>query len=734
MEFRSPDEGEEPISDERWAAYFSLDYEGRCPKCDSKAGRSKVGLSEAELRSNAQLRSKHARLMHNVSKRSINKRKDDPKDPLVTCHYHPPDHQCRMSNLSRCRKKAFEKYIIRCKGHLDKARERLKENIKGSKKHTRIHENSKCMSKCMSTLELGEPITKRDYIRGNWEEGSNKFVICSREEAQEILRETGPPRLPILILPIPNDVVGRRKLIRYYHKLIRRIKSGPPLHVFDYSKDANNHDPELMPAAETMQQYELGKGPVLNILNIPMDPEEEDWMGEIEGFNLVSELYEEAKERGVDLSCLLKAIRVSLVATPDAMSLDHIDKHGFITRLKLWSGYKFWNIACEKHRKMLEEVVKSGEYSGKRFTIFLEAGCELIQPAGTLHSVLSHEENAITSCFMYWHPSMIQDILDQTFFEIHNPDITNDAHVSCFVQAMEILFDFWEDGKPGFPDIEEMPKAEDTLEMIKNELSQAKACPRSNPGTQAASTPTTAAARAAASTSAAIAGASNGLPIPAVRPRDPPVKRGRTEDGHQPNSTGHASEGMLSTPHHPPTSLPPPPPPGAYPDNPPRHMNYQGAPYMPPTLGDYRAPSFLPPTSVHHQTPYEQHGGYPSISHEPFYSVYSSSGPAKKKNNRASQACDSCRHLKAKCDEMKPCRTCKEKGVECKYRDPVPKATDKAQADILEGLGSVQTLLNSIMSHLGRFNQRLTNVESLLYQHIATLTPTTEPSADDEYK
>ncbi|KAH7187861.1 hypothetical protein BKA60DRAFT_665037 [Fusarium oxysporum] len=221
---------------------------------------------------------------------------------------------------------------------------------------------------------------------------------------------------------------------------------------------------------------------------------------------------------------------------------------------------------------------------------------------------------------------------------------------------------------------------------------------------------------------------------PLYGPRDPPVKRGRTEDGHQPNSTGHASEGMLSTPHHPPTSLPPPPPPGAYPDNPPRHMNYEGAPSVPLTLGGYHAPSFLPPTSVPHQTPYEQHGGYPSISHEPFYGVYPSSGPAKKKNNRASQACDSCRHLKAKCDEMKPCRTCKEKSVECKYREPVPKAADKAQAHILEGLGSVQTLLNSIMSHLGRHDQRLTNMESLLHQHIATLTPTTEPSADDEYK
>ncbi|EGU78558.1 hypothetical protein FOXB_10931, partial [Fusarium oxysporum f. sp. conglutinans Fo5176] len=321
--------------------------------------------------------------------------------------------------------------------------------------------------------------------RGKWEEDSDKFVVCSRDAAREILQNYGPPLLPILILSIPNDEVGRRQLERYCRELIRRIKQGPPLHVFYYSKAANNHNPELMPAEQTMQQCEGGKGPVLNILNIPMDPLEEDWMSELEGFNLVPKICEEAKERGIDLSSLLAAIKVNLFATPAAMSLDHIDKHRFITRLKLWSGYKFWNVACKRDRKTLEEVAKSGEYSGKRFTIFLEAGCELIQPSGTLHSVLSHEENAITSCFMYWHPSMIQDILDQTLFEIHNPDITNDAHVSCFVQAIEIALDFWEDGEPGFPDIKEKRKAEETFQMIKEELSPGKACPRPNPGAQA---------------------------------------------------------------------------------------------------------------------------------------------------------------------------------------------------------------------------------------------------------
>lgn len=38
-----------------------------------------------------------------------------------------------------------------------------------------------------------------------------------------------------------------------------------------------------------------------------------------------------------------------------------------------------------------------------------------------------------------------------------------------------------------------------------------------------------------------------------------------------------------------------------------------------------------------------------------------------------SQACDSCRQLKAKCDENKPCKNCLDKNMTCNYRDPAPK-------------------------------------------------------------
>ena len=46
----------------------------------------------------------------------------------------------------------------------------------------------------------------------------------------------------------------------------------------------------------------------------------------------------------------------------------------------------------------------------------------------------------------------------------------------------------------------------------------------------------------------------------------------------------------------------------------------------------------------------------------------------KRKAHRAGQACDSCRTLKAKCDEGRPdCGSCKEKGIPCAYRDTPPK-------------------------------------------------------------
>jgi hypothetical protein len=160
--------------------------------------------------------------------------------------------------------------------------------------------------------------------------------------------------------------------------------------------------------------------------------------------------------------------------------------------------------------------------------------------------------------------------------------------------------------------------------------------------------------------------------------------------------------------------------------------NYESAHSVPPTPAGYRAPSYPPPTPVSHQPAYDQQGGYPGGS-DSFYSVYSSAAANKKKNTRASQACDQCRQLKAKCDETKPCKTCRDKGTPCRYRDPVPKATDKAQADILDGIATMQHTLSTLADNYGDMNARLLRMENHVARFDGVLVKR-DPIGEEEMK
>ena len=80
----------------------------------------------------------------------------------------------------------------------------------------------------------------------------------------------------------------------------------------------------------------------------------------------------------------------------------------------------------------------------------------------------------------------------------------------------------------------------------------------------------------------------------------------------------------------------------------------------------------------------------------------------KRKAQRAAQACDKCRELKAKCDEGRPsCLSCKEKGNVCNYRDPPPKQLDKTQTDILDGMMEMKTLF---MNHMNTMSSLVSNM------------------------
>ncbi|GAW19843.1 hypothetical protein ANO14919_093340 [Xylariales sp. No.14919] len=206
---------------------------------------------------------------------------------------------------------------------------------------------------------------------------------------------------------------------------------------------------------------------------------------------------------------------------------------------------------------------------------------------------------------------------------------------------------------------------------------------------------------------------------PSYPPRDPIVKRDIGEEPalpqlRRPSSTGHTVDGLPPAPHGPPH------PNQHHPsEDPRRHMNFDNGASMPHSPALYRPPAlpqaYHPPTS---QQPPQHYDGPHNYGHPPqvYAALEIQNASAKRKPQRASQACDNCRQLKAKCDETKPCKNCREKNVECKYRDPPAKQPDKATTDILEILSFLKEEMSSMSAKFDKFDKmesRVCNLENM---------------------
>ncbi|KAJ3557526.1 hypothetical protein NPX13_g9907 [Xylaria arbuscula] len=109
---------------------------------------------------------------------------------------------------------------------------------------------------------------------------------------------------------------------------------------------------------------------------------------------------------------------------------------------------------------------------------------------------------------------------------------------------------------------------------------------------------------------------------------------------------------------------------------------------------------YFPPIPIdHHQHP-QYDGSYVYMPESPAQIDVIPVAISRRKVPRASQACESCRRLKVKCDEAKPCRNCKERDEKCVYPDVPVKTTP----DVRNLLVLTETKLN----------QRLDKIEELL--------------------
>jgi len=151
--------------------------------------------------------------------------------------------------------------------------------------------------------------------------------------------------------------------------------------------------------------------------------------------------------------------------------------------------------------------------------------------------------------------------------------------------------------------------------------------------------------------------------------RAPPTPQASSaSDPHRSRSTSisvdtksqHSSQGMEHPGHHSPWSSHPEHRPNGSISNGYGHAispsQSNGQSTYPPTTGQ----PYAPPVTHYGQSPY--------------VGDYAASQQVRRKQVRATQACNHCRSRKQKCDEARPCQFCRENNFDCQYKDvPPPK-------------------------------------------------------------
>ncbi|KAL6707813.1 hypothetical protein ACN47E_003713 [Coniothyrium glycines] len=151
---------------------------------------------------------------------------------------------------------------------------------------------------------------------------------------------------------------------------------------------------------------------------------------------------------------------------------------------------------------------------------------------------------------------------------------------------------------------------------------------------------------------------------------------------HRNGSSGVSSNGYahtISPPHSAgpqPYQAPPPPPPG-------------GQPYaQPPQPQQYPQPAYAP---------------------SPYMGNYAGDQQVRRKQVRATQACNHCRSRKQKCDEARPCQFCRENNFDCQYKDVPPPKQDRSMMQLQETMNLMSEKMESFMGNMTAWRQDVEN-------------------------
>ncbi|KAH7080687.1 hypothetical protein FB567DRAFT_110659 [Paraphoma chrysanthemicola] len=120
-------------------------------------------------------------------------------------------------------------------------------------------------------------------------------------------------------------------------------------------------------------------------------------------------------------------------------------------------------------------------------------------------------------------------------------------------------------------------------------------------------------------------------------------------------------------------------------------------------------PAYHPPPAP----PGQQYGQPVAYQPSPYMGQYSGPGQAqmRRKQVRATQACNNCRSRKQKCDEARPCQFCRENNFDCQYKDVPPPKQDRSMMQLQDSVNNISDVLKDF---IGEFSVWRQNVESRL--------------------
>jgi hypothetical protein len=127
------------------------------------------------------------------------------------------------------------------------------------------------------------------------------------------------------------------------------------------------------------------------------------------------------------------------------------------------------------------------------------------------------------------------------------------------------------------------------------------------------------------------------------------------------------------------------------------------------------SPAMSPPTSTespfNHPPPLPQgqHYGQPppgAYTPNSYVGPYvPGPGQMRRKQVRATQACNHCRARKQKCDEARPCQFCRENNFDCQYKDVPPPKQDRSMMQLQDSINNISDTLHRFIETFGVWKQ-----------------------------